>query len=699
MANMADRKSVAKLLYCAAWETEMKSTRLSLFLFVLLLTIPSSVCAQEWSGIIDPSRAVDWSGAGIPGGIPTRTVQCGPTIAAYSGSAATINNAIASCPAGQFVSLGAGTFNLTSGITFGGHNNVTLRGQGANQTVLVFTGAGAGNYNSVVSMESTGLNENDAPQNVCDWTAGYSAGSSVITLANCGSTSPATGSLSNLQVGSILILDQLDEATDTGTIWNCATMSVCANTIQGGEARTNGTCNGSMCLRSQQQGVIVMAINGAQITISPSLYMPNWRSSQKPQVWFISSPAVGMGLEYLSVDATNSGSSQTVMIANCDQCYVNGIRGIYANRSHVRFLQATRFILQNSYFYENQSHASVSYGAEIMGGWNGLIQNNIFQQDTDSEPSCSGSCSGNVVSYNFDVDNTWTQSGGWMQAGYYQHASGDEFNLWEGNIGPGYNADQVHGTHHFETVFRNYLSGYQTAGCGSAGQSTCTAQTIPIQIYSGARYFNVIGNVLGQSGYHNQYWCNASGGSGCSGAITSIFVTGFTNNGGNPDTSITGYCSSPGCASLGDFDPQVGAYLFRWGNWDVVTNAARWCGNSSDPGWSTTCSSTSEVPASIASYANSVPSSTTLPASFYLSGTPAWFGSVAFPPIGPDVTGGNISGMGGHANMNPAMACYFGLMGGPADGSGGVLSFNANSCYGQAGPPPAPPTGLSAVVH
>src|SRR5258708_24500952 len=29
-----------------------------------------------WSGILDPSRAVDWTHAGIPGGIPSRTTIC-----------------------------------------------------------------------------------------------------------------------------------------------------------------------------------------------------------------------------------------------------------------------------------------------------------------------------------------------------------------------------------------------------------------------------------------------------------------------------------------------------------------------------------------------------------------------------------------------------------------------------------------------
>jgi len=149
--------------------------------------------AQLWSGIIDPSRAVNWANAGIPGGIPSGSwTQCGSTIAAYSGSAAAINNAIAACRPGQFVNLGAGTFNLSSGIDFTHHSNVVVRGQGANSTFLVFTGAGAGGYNSLVAMEGS-VSGPGFENNVCDWTAGYSAGTNVITLANCGTTKPTAG--------------------------------------------------------------------------------------------------------------------------------------------------------------------------------------------------------------------------------------------------------------------------------------------------------------------------------------------------------------------------------------------------------------------------------------------------------------------------------------------------------------------------
>ena len=699
-------------------------------IFSILLFCSTFSHAQLWSGIIDSSRAIDWSSAGIPGGIPSRSTQCGSTIAAYSGTAATINAAIQNCTAGQFVNLGAGTFNLSSGIQFHGKSNVTLRGQGANSTFLVFTGAGAGFYNSVVSLEPSTLNEvNDAENNVCDWTAGYSAGTTTITLANCGSTTPAAGSIGNLKVGNIVILDQLDETADTGQIWNCLNSTVeggpqCSNngTGAGGFQRSDGTtipcasCTGGvMKYRSQQQGVRVAScdgnstfghacVSGTNITITPGLYMPNWRTGQKPQAWYGTNTLFADGVENLSISAgTNgnglsnnntSGASRSIFVGNCDECWVKGVISLYANRSHVDVLVATRLVIRDSYFFQNIDHSSVSYGVENDSSFDGLVENNIFQQSTDGEPNCNGACEGMVFDYNFDINNVWDTTG-WMQAGFYAHASGNAFNLWEGNIGPGYTSDDVHGTHHFETLFRNRIIGNQAAGCGSAGDATCTAQTIPIDTYAGTRYYNIIANVLGQAGYHNTYTAACTSDNSCWNNVTTIYRLGQTGPGG---TNNNGFCTSPSCAAHGNYDPQVQSYLMRWGNWDTVTSTNT-SGNNDQTG---TRFVTGEVPTGISPYGNALPSCSTpscLPTSFYYAAKPSWWGSQVWPPIGPDVTSGNIASVGGHANMNPAMDCYLNTMAGPPDGSGSALAFNATSCYGSDPPPPNPPTGLSAVVQ
>src|SRR5437868_9062898 len=159
--------------------------------------------------------------------------------------------------------------------------------------------------------------------------------------------------------------------------------------------------------------------------------MSNWRTGQKPQAWFGNTQLTGAGLENLSISAgtngngiTNnntSGASRSIFIGQCNQCWIKGVRSSYAQRSHVDILIASHFVVRDSYFFQNIDHSSVSYGVEVNSGYDGLIENNIFQQSTDGEPNCNGSCGGNVFSYNFDINNVWS-SGGWMQAGFYAHA-------------------------------------------------------------------------------------------------------------------------------------------------------------------------------------------------------------------------------------------------------------------------------------
>ena len=49
----------------------MKRAQLPLFLLIVLAFVPGVAHAQAWSGILDPTRAIDWSAAGVPGGIPS----------------------------------------------------------------------------------------------------------------------------------------------------------------------------------------------------------------------------------------------------------------------------------------------------------------------------------------------------------------------------------------------------------------------------------------------------------------------------------------------------------------------------------------------------------------------------------------------------------------------------------------------------
>lgn len=637
--------------------------RESLAFFLVVLCLCTYSHAQNWSGIIDPSRVVDWSNTspGVVGGIPTNTTQCGSTISPYSGTAGTINNAIAACGANQYVLLGPGMFNLSSGIDFAGHSNVTLRGSGPSGTFLVFSGdvscGGLGADICVKDARGYGPGSILPANQTANWTAGYSRGANVITLDN----------VNLLRAGTIISLDQLDDSSDGGAVYSCQAQNVCGSDVPAGSGRKG---------RIQNQIVTVVSVNGNNVTITPGLYMSNWRSGQSPGAWWAGAAPVSRdGIENLSVDHTASTSGLSgIYFVNAANCWVKNVRSIRGNRNHVWLYQQTAHItVRDSYFYGTQKAASQSYGVEGFGAGDILIENNIFQQI--AVPTVFSGVTGTVVGYNFMINDLYSSPSTWQQAGLYDHAAGTEMNLREGNQSSGFTADAVHGTHYMETLFRNYLTGKESGR---------TMQTSPIIMNTHSRFFNIIGNVLGTNAFHTQYQ-DCYGGSPCitktdGKADVSVYTLGWC---GNEGTNIQG---SNGCGSSMLSDATTASTLLRWGNYDTVNAAVRWVSD--------------EVPSALGSYSSAVPGNHALPASFYLSSKPAWWGTMPWPAIGPDVTGGNEANVGGHVYIIPAHTCYTNVMSGPADGSGGPLSFNADSCYSSASEgAPAPPSNLTAIVH
>src|SRR5579871_642337 len=145
--------------------------------FVLLTLLPLLAPAQPWSGILSPSRAVDWSHAGLPSSInygtggpacngvmanctettpnswtpPTRVQSAvnfpsngSPNVVCANSTtdASTINNALSGSHPGSYV-LFTGTCNITSSINI--PSGITLRGTGPmTATLKLSAGASVG---------------------------------------------------------------------------------------------------------------------------------------------------------------------------------------------------------------------------------------------------------------------------------------------------------------------------------------------------------------------------------------------------------------------------------------------------------------------------------------------------------------------------------------------------------------------------
>jgi concanavalin A-like lectin/glucanase superfamily protein len=587
---------------------------------------------SEAQTIIDPSRRIDWSQAGVPGGIPNRTTICATLNP--GATAGQINSAIAACSNGV-VFLNAGTYTLSTGINFGGNSNVTLRGAGPRQTVLRFTGADpCGGFAASVCLKGTSsVGVWGVPAaNIRNWTAGYAKGATQITLA----------STSGIAVGMILILDQIDDITDTGGIVVNG-QSVSPFSIEGAAPGRPS--------RTQQQYVKVTAVSGTQVTISPGLYMPNWRASQSPQAWFwgtTAQTAAMDGIEDLTLDhSTNTAETTGTMIWNAYGCWLKNVKSVSPNRNHIWLYQSAHGEVRNSYFYGTKNAASQSYGVESFMTSDNLVINNIFQHVTT--PIMTGPSAGNVTAYNYTIDMFYSVVMNWMMAGTKgSHDTGTGMNLFEGNESNSFGMDLYHGPGALATSFRNYFTGRDGAR---------TSNTEVVYIWAYNRLVNLVGNVLGTSGYHTVYE-DSRGPQGRTGNPNqSIFLLGFSGVDESVSSSIA-------------YDMVTVTSLLRWGNYDYATGQARW--------------NTAEIPAG-----HPVPP-TALPASLFLSARPSWWGAMPWPAIGPDVSGGYDPA--GHVHRIPAHVCYD-TSARNADGS---LIFDPAQCYPSGPPPPPPPPDTTA---
>jgi hypothetical protein len=665
--------------------------------FFVLLSLCNAAGAQQWSGLLTPSRAGDWAGVGAT--ITTRNTQCGSTISAGA-SAATIQSAITACAGtGQYVLLGPGTFSLSSSlvISYAGALNVTLRGSGPTSTILQFIGTST-NCNGIGATafcisNGDGSGTANGSANTLNWTAGYSQGTTTLTAG-----SAVTGSLANMHVGTLLYLTQADETSDNGQWWAC------------GSTGSNGTCSqqgmeNQWPARSTSQIVVVTNISGSSITVSPGIYGPNWSSGRTPYMSYSSSlPISGFGVENLTVDTTALGGIAAMVeygwgyndwIKNVS--LINSVNPGGAAHKHVFIGSSKNVTLRDSYMY-GSSPTMEGYGVDnTLGTSDSLVENNICQHVA----TCimNESTSGDVYGYNYAVDNFYVgnppgSAPNWQGSDISLHDAGNYYILVEGHEGIQFSSDDIHGASFANTVFRSYLNGRDPAvlcpgggtGCGTGAK---TQDTQAIQMMANNRYSNIVANVLGTAGYFTTYQQQ-----GASGAPSSCPSTNWTsvynlNYGASTLTPFSPTCA--GSSFMIDNDSLVSTTLMRWGNYDTVNGSVQ--------------TNSSETASSASTYPGLTSPSTSWSSypSFYLSSKPSWWGSMPWPAVGPDVTGGNIATVGGHAHHNPAATCYLNVLGGKTDGSSGPLAFDADACYptggSSTGAAPLPPTGLTGTVQ
>lgn len=609
--------------------------------------------AVPWSVPLAASRGLDWSVAGANPGPLFRpicqTVQC--TTLFSSVTDANLSSAINNAPANTVILFPTGSFTL-SPFTIQ-RDNVTLRGQGADQTKLTITGttscpSNSGGVSVMVGICGSNNWWPGAINNQATFTAGFSQGTTVITLS----------AVPNLGPGSMIILQQNKDSAGFPT---SADILVCDNSATPicsteGSSLVNGN--------NQSETHLVIGVNGTNVTIYPPVIAPNFRTAQSPIAWWPNHAVTGVGIENMTIDGSAGTGARTVMeIDNGIGNWITGVRSVIRAADaqkgyHIHQYLGAFNTIRSNYLYGYRDVSQENYSITVND--EDLIENNIVEQNVVPFSQNGPGGSALVLAYNYATNNVGINGvTGWEQ-GPLWHNMGTFYTLMEGNDIPKLEYDAIHGTHNLDTAFRNYLH-------GQVGQLNNTALFV---VRFHARNVNAIGNVLGcgtaatcPSGSFPYYTSYENDVPSAQGPDAAVFNVGGAYSG---NATVTGT------------DSQTVADFLKWGNCDTVTNTCRFL--------------SSEVPSGLTNFANPVPASQTLPSSFYLTAKPLWWSGVPFPATGPDVTTGTVPGMNGHTYKNPARLCYESLSTDPtySGTTPPVKSFNASVCYSGAAPTPAP---------
>lgn len=639
-----------------------------------------------WTGILASDRAdANWPNAGAT--IPTGPFSNCATQPSSNTPAAISAAFTADAGGGSYcqINIPAGTFTVSGSfiLQYAGKANVILNGAGPNSTFFIWNG---GSTTNCVGFGGT---------MICPWNGDSSINSGSIHMANGpfavsgtlsqGSTSITLASYANLKVGSEIQIMQNDPASDNGNAWFCQTSSQTNQCSQqgGAQAPIGKTETQMVTIASCGSSTFGAACSTGSVTITPGIKAPNWSAGNSPVAYWSSSlPLSNVGMQNMSFDV--SGIS-TKFIFQCQQCSnvwgmnlrtVNGTVAGQAAVIHLNAVASNHVTFENDYMYGSNPQ-SEGYGIDFESGTSdSLALNNIGQHVATSY--ITETAIGNVFAYNEAVDNYF--GSGWQQCDELHHAGGDYYNLWEGNVGICAGGDDVHGTHLWNTWYRTYLSGFDP---NAADPKYDNVQAYTDMAYS--RYANIVASVLGTSGKNTTYQITGASGNptNCTSAASgNIFQFNYGDQNNRPYNS-SACADSP--SGVIDNDPLVASTVMRWGNWDIVHNAVQ--------------ENSSETASSAPVYPGLSSPSTTFPASFIFNSTPSWWnfpsGSASpFPGIGPDITGGNISGTGGHANLNPAANCALNVMRINPNGSTGPVSYNPALCY-PGGPPTLSPPAYS----
>ena len=562
--------------------------------------------STQSSGILPPDRdaSANWRMAGMlsVGGIPVRTTVCATVNPIGNGQNDTpnIQNAINNCPAGQVVSLAAGTFTIAEGSTIQLSRAVTLRGAGPTATILNRpNGAKVGSYFP-----------GSSPSAVINIGGSSASGSTTALTADVakGSFSVQVSNVSGYSVGEIVLLDeasgsgwQPDRVNSGEQIWASPDYRVVWN-------MHSPSMNGDDCCLTS--GIVqyfqvhqdhptnemhqIKAISGNTITFDSPVTI-SYRVSHGAQLTPMIGGPTNAGVEELAV---KGGDDSNIHFSSAAYAWAKNVdNSLYLNDGF-RIESGFRLQLEGVYVHDAvwPVPGGAGYNISLAFGTSEVLIENSISVRANKVMVARAAGTGSVIAYNYMDDGFISGSDGWVEIGLNaSHLVGPHHVLFEGNWGFNSDSDQTHGNAIYITYFRNQLSGYRKTFTDYLNntvindQAGCCGPLRAAGAHAYAYWFSWIGNLLGTPGAMNGWVYDGIAGFNAF-PPNSIWMLGWV------DISPQGH------------DPNVEANAIRDGNYDFLTKSQQW---------------------------HNTPGGFAIPNSLYLSSNPAFFGTSQWPWTDP----------------------------------------------------------------
>jgi len=460
-------------------------------------------------------------------------------------------------------------------ITFGSESGVTLRGAGAGQTVINTTASEAIVSSQKVFFDADGIDISNGSWLLKD--------SKSITLSSTPSAAFA--------VGNLVCITQDDSPNTWATgigVYHRTGLS------------TPYGLSATRCLRFTTR---ITGVSGNVISLATPLPCDFSYPLNPIAHPLRSGPSVSQcGIENLTIVGSGS-SDRAISFWGADRCWVKNVeaKNFVGTTGTIFLWAAHQCEINRCYVHDCTGYPSQSDGFGYFLYYscsNCLIVDSIGYHLGDA---CvvNGSAANAVV--NCYADEITRAGQAFLTQGMIcNHGPHGIMNLYEGNILQRFQNDGYHGSTSHTVLFRNQIHGLRDV-------VVATPRRV-VDLCRGSYYHSLVGNILGDSSWDPAEYDYNLGDP----TISCMYILGFP---GMDSVSMGVFTSVPWAnwtKSTASPDADVARTLLRHGNYDYYSKGVAW---------------------------DSGISSRTIPDSLIYSAKPAYFGSLQWPPIGPDVAG------------------------------------------------------------